>query len=214
VRLFRERLLEADNVLSLSARPKLGEATTDSPPAPVPASALSDRPVRLDQVRVQYPGVNDRPYLFSGQALAVQVGFDALEPTEGVVFTIEVRNVIDDPLIKTDTDILGQHIDLDRGPGWVEFLFDSFPFLDGVYRVVVGIQSRLGGMVYDWREPACSFEVMNPGKATGLVSLPVAVRVLHGGHQRDLADTAEPAPETTATAAVEPAGVATREGPS
>ena len=63
----------------------------------------------------------------------------------------------------------------------VEFLIDSFPMLDGIYRIVVGIQSRLGGMMYDWREPAGDIEVCNPGRATGALAVPLSVRILHGG---------------------------------
>ncbi|HLG67149.1 MAG TPA: ABC transporter ATP-binding protein [Acidimicrobiales bacterium] len=188
VRIFREQLLDAADVLAgpltlasaAGGVPAGGAAGIAEQPA---AGPRGERPVRLDAVRVQYPGVAERPYLLSGQALAIQIGFDALAPTEGVVFTLEVR-CDDDVVIRTDTDILGQHFVVDPGPGMVEFLFPSFPFLDGVYTVAVGVQSRLGGVMFDWREPACRFEVMNPGRETGLVSLPTKVTLLSGGIQR------------------------------
>ena len=190
VRVFRERLLEAADVLSGPTNgdaPAMGGASRVTPDAagaslqPVAGSGV-ERPVRLDVVRVQYPGVAQRPYLLTGQPLAVQVGFDTLAATDGVVFTLEIRSS-DDVLLRTDTDILGQHFDVETGPGMVEFVFDSLPFLDGVYEVSVGVQSRLGGVMFDWREPACRFEVMNPGRETGVVALPAKVSLLHGGTQ-------------------------------
>jgi len=212
VRMFREQLLEADETLTLAARGSVpappgalpgpddrigppagtanglpgGQAPSGyQPGSPAPGDQVTpaDRPIRLDEVRVQYPGVGERPYLLSGQALAVQVGFDTLVPQAGVVFTLEIRGTDGGALIRTDTDIIGEHFDVTPGPGMMQFVFDSFPLLDGVYEVVIGVQSRLGGVLFDWREPACSFEVMNPGRATGLLSLPVRAAMLHGGTQ-------------------------------
>jgi ABC-2 type transport system ATP-binding protein len=192
VRAFREHLLEVDEDSPDEAAhqgPRMMARHTVVPsdaeaPGPVPPDdSLTDveRPIRLDIVRVQYPGVGDRPYLLSGQALAVQVGFDTLSPVTGAVFTLEIRDPQGNTLIRTDTDIIGQHFDVVTGPGMMEFVFETFPLLDGVYNVTVGIQSRLGGHLFDWREPACTFEVMNPGRATGLLDLPITASLLHGG---------------------------------
>jgi ABC-2 type transport system ATP-binding protein len=220
VRLFRERLLEADNVLSLAARPAPdGVVPTDARVSIPPPAAVADhdleRPVRLDEVRVQFPGVTERAVLISGQPLAIQIGFDALAASGGVVFTLEVRDSGDNAVIHTDTDILGQHIEVERGPGMIEFLFDSFPFLDGVFTVVIGIQSRLGGLIFDWREPAARFEVMNPGRATGSISLPLRVNLFHGGRMTPV--THEPAvDQVLSSVPPEPFGIATttREAPA
>jgi ABC-2 type transport system ATP-binding protein len=185
VRVFRERLLEVDTVLSSATRgPTL---TSQSMPTPArqaddqpPEVSGGDRPVRLDEIRVQYPGVSEQAFLYTGQALAVQIGFDALTDTAGVVFTLEVRDRNNNPLIRTDSDILGQRFDVVRGPGMVEFLFDSMPLLDGQYEVIVGVQSGWG-VVWDWREQAASFEVVNPGRAGGVISIPIRLSILHGG---------------------------------
>ena len=42
------------------------------------------------------------------------------------------------------------------------------PLLDGTFTYSIGIHSK-GGVLFDWREPAGTFEVMNPGKATGFI---------------------------------------------
>jgi ABC-2 type transport system ATP-binding protein len=181
VRVFREHLLEAASVLSLRA-PDAGESEAPNE-APVVHAPTVTRPVRISEVRVQFPGVHERPYLLSGDALAVQVSFDVLASTEGVVFTVEVCDTGGEALVRTDTDLLGHHFDLAQGPGMVELIFDTFPFLDGVYVVNVGVQSRRGGVVFDLADPGCRFEVMNPGRTTGLVALPTRVNLLvNGGH--------------------------------
>jgi hypothetical protein len=46
------------------------------------------------------------------------------------------------------------------------------PLLDGSFSYAVGIQSR-SGILYDWKEKAGEFEVMNPGKTTGLLRMSV-----------------------------------------
>ena len=43
----------------------------------------------------------------------------------------------------------------------------DMPMLDGSFTFALGIQSR-SGILYDWQENAGTFEVMNPGKATGV----------------------------------------------
>ena len=54
----------------------------------------------------------------------------------------------------------------------MDFHLDSIPLFDGSYDINVGI-SGPGGILYDWREPACNFEMMNPGRSTGVVSIAV-----------------------------------------
>jgi hypothetical protein len=46
------------------------------------------------------------------------------------------------------------------------------PLLDGTFSFALGIQSR-DGILYDWQESAGTFEVMNPGKSTGLLRMNV-----------------------------------------
>ena len=51
------------------------------------------------------------------------------------------------------------------------------PMLDGEFTYCLGIQSR-GGVLYDWREQAGTFEVMNPGKTTGSIFVPAEATLL------------------------------------
>jgi hypothetical protein len=55
--------------------------------------------------------------------------------------------------------------------------FRELPLLDGRYTVNLRVQDGGGGVVHALKEPAAMFEVVNPGKATGVVSLPFTVHM-------------------------------------
>ena len=188
VRLFRERLLEAGDVLALGIetpepvddRPKL----PDRLPTSIQVSGESAaekadraRPVRLNEVIPYFDQHLERRYLLPGETLIVRAAYRASIPAEGVVFSIEVRDNEFNVLFHTDTDIMGLPLDLPAGPGAIDFHFESLPLFDGAYDVVVGV-SGSGGILYDWQEPACTFEVMNPGRSTGVVAMPLRVAIV------------------------------------
>ncbi len=186
VRLFRERLLEAGDSLALPSPEPEPAAVDGGDPAPGGAAGAervpgSHRPVRVAGVTVEHPGTGERPYLTTGEPMSVRIAYEAIEATEGVVFVLVMRDSNGTMLLQTDTEVLGQYFDLPPGPGAVEFAFETVPFLDGAYDIVVGIQSRRGGVLYDWQERAGKFEVMNPGKAVGIVSIPHRVTLLPVG---------------------------------
>ena len=190
VRLFRERLLEAGDVLALGeeiAAPEVAAEVAASAalpgtapsPALVPAAPVApdSRPIRLTEVACVHPPGQPGQYVLPGGTLTVRAAFEASQPVDDVVFQIEVRSGDESVLFRSDTEALGMSCGVGPGPGTVEFHFDSVPVLDGAYDVNVGVQTGRG--LSDWREPACRFEVMNPGRSTGLVAFPVRVDV-HG----------------------------------
>ena len=188
VRSFREQLLLAGDSLprGLDELEVPGSLDPDLAPVGAPGttpgtSGSADRPVRLTEVSVHYEGQEHRPYLQPGEPLAVRVGFHASRPVKGVEFSIQFRSEGLGTLYRTDTGVLGTPVDVEAGDGALEFSVDSFPFLDGDYEVAVGIQSHLGGIAYDWREAAGTFEVMNPGREVGIVSLQVKATVVPPG---------------------------------
>jgi hypothetical protein len=63
-------------------------------------------------------------------------------------------------------------IDAPRGVSIMHFGIVQVPLLDGTFSFALGIQSR-DGILYDWQESAGTFEVMNPGKSTGLLRMNV-----------------------------------------
>ncbi|MGC8471128.1 MAG: ABC transporter ATP-binding protein [Acidimicrobiales bacterium] len=232
VRLFRERLLEAGDVLGArEAEGALDAASEEAPalaegsdpiapagvglaPAPMAAvassaaSATSDpagaaivpgtepglvqgaearthngpgdsRPVRLVEVSSVLPTTSTRRYLLPGEPLTIRVAFESTRAVEGVVFQLDIRNDEGLGLFSTDTEALGVRCDVQPGPGTFEFRLESVPLLDGAYDVNLGVQTSSG--LSDWREPACRFEVMNPGRSTGAVAIPVKAALVGGG---------------------------------
>ncbi len=173
VRVFREGLMEEDQVLSVA----------DSEPEQTLAVAFDlnapdrDRPVRITYAACAYPKFEEVPYLSTGDTLTIGVGFHASIATDDVVFSLELRDNDGNSFMRTDTDILGARFDLPRGPGLVNFRVEDMPLLDGSFTYSIGIQSK-SGVLFDWREPAGSFEVMNPGKTTGFIRLPVQATLL------------------------------------
>jgi len=108
----------------------------------------------------------------SGDDLTIRVEFEALYPVEDVVFSLEVRDSDGNCIMRTDTSIIGTPINASPGTSVMHFGIVQMPLLDGSFSFAVGIQSR-GGLLYDWQEQAGTFEVMNPGKTTGLVRMNV-----------------------------------------
>jgi hypothetical protein len=108
----------------------------------------------------------------SGDSLTIRVEFEALHDMEDAVFSLEIRDTDGTVLMRTDTSIIGVQIGAPRGTSVMHFGIVNMPLLDGSFTFAMGIQSR-SGILYDWLEHAGSFEVMNPGKVTGLVRMEV-----------------------------------------
>jgi hypothetical protein len=173
VRIFREGLLEEGATLSVSDE----EAPTPKSITVSAGSPDSDHPVRVTYTAHSFPRSDEVTYLTTGDSLTIGVGYHASIATDDVVFSIELRDDDDNSFMATDTSILGLRFDLPVGPGLVNFLVENVPLLDGAFTYSIGVQSR-GGVLYDWREPAGRCEVMNPGKTTGYIFLPVQAQLL------------------------------------
>jgi ABC-2 type transport system ATP-binding protein len=179
VRLFREGLLEAGDVLSATVHDEPGESEV---PADVPVVVHTSppdaaHPVRLTEVTTVFAGSGERPYMVTGDPLTVRLHYHASVATPSVSFVIELHDEFGGLLVRTDSGDLGPGFDLAAGDGSIDFVYDAVPLLDGNYQIFAGVESGPGGVLYDWREPAANIEVMNPGLATGIVLLPA--RVVH-----------------------------------
>jgi hypothetical protein len=172
VRIFREGLLEEEGTLSVPE-----EVPEEPHPVAVFQGPDIEHPVRVTYVAHTYPRFEEVAYLSTGDSLTIGVGYHASIATDDVVFSLELRDSDGNCFMRTDTDVLGLRFDLPVGPGLVNFVLDDIPLLDGSFTYSVGVLSK-GGVLFDWREPAGSFEVMCPGKATGFITLPVRVSLL------------------------------------
>jgi ABC-2 type transport system ATP-binding protein len=167
IRTFRDVLIDTGAVI-----PIVEEEPVDGPIE----IRLPKRHVQLGEVTVEYPGYGDRPYLETGDPLAVRVDFEIAERMEDIRFCFTVLSEKADLVFaETREATFGGGV-LDPGSGSVTFSFASIPLLDGRFTVNIDVRDA-GGVVLDHSEPACQFEVMNPGRATGVVALAMGVEM-------------------------------------
>jgi homopolymeric O-antigen transport system ATP-binding protein len=176
-RIFRERLMTEGAGMSIVdpaivAVPATPDMAGAQAPTDLDTADETTRPVRFRSVHRVYSGDNTVPYMTTGDDLTIRVEFEALRPTEDVVFSLEIRDDAGNSVMRTDTSIIGVQIDAARGSGVMHFGIVNVPMLDGSFTFSIGIQSR-SGILYDWQENAGSFEVMNPGRMTGFVRMDV-----------------------------------------
>lgn len=178
IRAFREGLLN------------VGEAA----PAPedvhdgvVATHARSFRRVEITSAAIDRPAAGDRPYLISGEPLTIHVNYTVHASIEGAQFGIELLSGGNDRIFATHSGSVDSMV-LTPGNGSVSFIFDSVPLLDGRYFVNIDVRNA-GGVVLALAEPACEFEVMNPGKALGVVQLPMRVDVTVPGTRAAASDS-------------------------
>jgi ABC-2 type transport system ATP-binding protein len=137
--------------------------------------------VRITSVDFDHPGRSERPYLISGEPLTITLHYEAREPVEDVVMGIGVFDLQGREMFGSNTDILGYELPTVAGQGRVVFRIPKVPFLDGTYMLTIGVHSRDEGTVYDWSEQRHSFEVMHPGRSSGMLDLGIEVHAESDG---------------------------------
>ncbi len=168
-RIFREGLMAEGAGMSI-VDPTIVAVPAIPTPGAMDSLPDAERPVRFRSVHRVYSGDNNVPYMRTGDDLTIRVEFEALYPTEDVVFSLEIRDEKSNTIMRTDTSIIGVSIDAPRGTSVMHFGIVGVPLLDGSFSFALGLQSR-SGVLYDWQENAGTFEVMNPTKVTGMIRL-------------------------------------------
>ena len=112
-RIFREGLM-AEGAGMAVADPTL--VAVPAMPTAVGMDSVPDteRPVRFRSVHRVYSGDNSVPYMSTGDDLTIRVEFEALHPTPDVVFSLEIRDFVNNMVMRTDTSIIGMSIDAPR----------------------------------------------------------------------------------------------------
>jgi ABC-2 type transport system ATP-binding protein len=136
--------------------------------------------ITITNVQIEHPGtLVGRQYLLPDEAMSVHVQYHSVERIDDVLFGIAIYDLEGNHLFGANSRQLGYDAPPVEGDGEMTFDFDRVPLLDGTYLVTLAIQTNDEGTVYDWREQQYQFEVMNPSRTNGLVSLPLQVRFGH-----------------------------------
>ncbi len=173
IRVFRELLLGTPVPQAVPAPDLIApvaDVTGDPPLAP------TSRPVRLSDVELEYPEMGEREYLKTGEPLTVKVTFDVAEPVVGATFKITITSDKGALVFSSVAGGLSESMIFDVGRGHAAFHFDAVPLLDGRFAITVVAQDPRG-VAFDIADCVRYFEVMNPGRATGTVALPMRVEV-------------------------------------
>ena len=191
IRVFRDRLIQAGEAGPLpggedeAAHAAAAAATAAAAAAGQPAAAsnrasapivVGERRVAVVECRLELPSP-DREFVFSGEGMTIALDLKVRERVPNVAFGCSIYAENGGLMFDCDSTMLGDQLDLEEGSSTVTFDFQELPLLDGRYLVNVRVQDGGGGVVHALKEPAATFEVVNPGKATGLVSLPFTVHV-------------------------------------
>jgi ABC-2 type transport system ATP-binding protein len=182
VRSFREHLLNRETYEQVPAEePTPAEAITEAADEPDDHGTAQERKrnfkVRITSVRFEHPHEDEREALVPGEALTIHVGYETTEPIDDVVFGVAVYDDRGTVLFGWNTDLLEIDVGTLADKGEVIFLLESMPLLDGSYPVTIGVHSHDEGTVYDWQEQRHRFQVMNPGRAAGIMYVPARIKV-------------------------------------
>ncbi len=177
IRAFRDRLIETgDAATPLPAVEDTGGIpVVGSPTGPIPV--VTERRVAITGCRLELPGAPERSHVLPGEGLTIALDLQVRQPVPNVAFGCAVFHQNGSLLFDCDSTMIGERHDLEPGPSTVMFEFSELPLLDGRYTVNVRVQEAGAGTVYARQEPAGTFEMVNPGRATGLVTLPFRVNV-------------------------------------
>jgi ABC-2 type transport system ATP-binding protein len=184
IRVFRDSLIETgeSGVLPGGHEPVPHETagatgvTTSGGDGAAALGHSGERRVAVTGSRLELPDPA-RQFVLPGEAVTIIVDLKVRDRVTDVAFGCSVFNTIGTLVFDCDSTMLGDHFDLEPGVSAVSFQFSELPLLDGRYTVNVRVQDSGGGVVHARQEPAAMFEVVNPGRATGVVTLPFTVHV-------------------------------------
>jgi ABC-type polysaccharide/polyol phosphate transport system ATPase subunit len=171
IRAFRETLIDQGEAPPPELYNDIDQDPTyaDAPSGSVPIVDVG-KPVAITAVKVEYPDPDAR-YLLPSQPIRLRVDYAAPRVCEDVLFTVEVHDEQGNLMFAIDNEILGAPVASVDGVGALCFDIPCVPLLDGRFPISVALTSTDGGTVYDRHDQQESFEVMNPGRVDGLVSI-------------------------------------------
>ena len=138
----------------------------------------------IGTVQAEHAGSGTRLHLLPGEALTVTADLDSLAAVNNAMATIAIHDDKGELVFASDPDDPICQMEVPEGGGVMRFYFPEVPLLDGTYSVSVGIRSLTETAIFDWKDQVATFEVVNPGRTTGRVRLPmdVSFRLRSSGH--------------------------------
>jgi ABC-type polysaccharide/polyol phosphate transport system ATPase subunit len=130
----------------------------------------------IGTVQAEHGGAGERTHMYPGESLTITADLDSLAAVDNAIATIAIHDDRNELVFASDPDDPSCQMGVPLGGGMVRFYFPEVPLLDGRYSVSVGIRSLTETAIFDWKDQVTTFEVANPGRATGRVRLPLAVR--------------------------------------
>ncbi|MDA8291273.1 MAG: ABC transporter ATP-binding protein [Actinomycetota bacterium] len=177
IRIFREKLIES----GFAPPPPVSAEQDEQAAGDLPVEITTKRrTIGLTSVSARYSRQDERNYIETGEPIEFRVDFDVATPVSGAQFKITLLNERGGIVFSSTSAGAVVGMPLDVGEGSATFIFDSMVLLDGRFSVTVEVRDQ-GGLVLDILDPGCDFEVMNPGRAIGLVGLSMRVEVLPPG---------------------------------
>jgi ABC-2 type transport system ATP-binding protein len=157
---------------------------SDPPSLTVPVVTM-DKPLTITKIRAEYPDPEAK-FLLPNEPMRLRIDYMATERIEDICFAFEIQALDHTIVFGNDTQTMQQPIHACDGVGAVCFDLPRMPLLDGSYLISVTATSRNGGVVYDRRDLQDRFQVMQPGRARGLVALePKVVHYFHENPEPD-----------------------------
>jgi ABC-2 type transport system ATP-binding protein len=184
IRAFRDRLIETGEATAAEhtsvgedAAPATAQVAAPDrrPTGPIPV--VTERRVAITACRIELPGVPERQHVFPGEGFNIVLDLKVKSRVPNVAFGCSVFTEHGGLVFDCDSAMVGDRYDLETGLSTVSFQFADLPLLDGRYTVNLRVQDTGAGTVYARQEPAATFEVVNPGRATGSVAIPFSVNL-------------------------------------
>jgi len=183
VRTFRETLQHSGlaeptvEAVEAAEAAEAADPTGEVPAIGAQMTASATNRVQITNVVIEHPGaLVGRHWLLPDEAMSIRVSYHADEPTDDLLFGIIIHDEEGNTIFGANTKIVDVTVPVADGAGEATFDFEHVPLLDGTYLVTLAIQSTDEGTVHDWHDQRYQFEVMNPGRVAGMVSLPLQVR--------------------------------------
>jgi ABC-2 type transport system ATP-binding protein len=127
--------------------------------------------LRVMSVAASYPRQSERKFIHPGEAVDVDIEYQADEPVEAATLNIAINSTSSQTVWARDFDLVALGIGTLYGNGRIRVPLTSVPLLDGTYTVIVSLTDRHRSVLT--RQSKATFDVMNPTDSRGVAALGV-----------------------------------------